>query len=46
MAVWLLGLEEHKTKDGARILHLSQTAVKIRFSRARQELRGCLADRM
>jgi RNA polymerase sigma-70 factor (ECF subfamily) len=42
--VWLLGLEEQKSKEAAQILRLSQTAVKIRFLRARRELRECLAD--
>ncbi|HXA76689.1 MAG TPA: sigma-70 family RNA polymerase sigma factor [Candidatus Acidoferrales bacterium] len=46
VVVWMLGIEEHKSKDAAKILNLSQSAVKIRFSRARQELRECLADRM
>jgi RNA polymerase sigma-70 factor, ECF subfamily len=45
VVVWMLGIEEHKSKDAARMLNLSQSAVKIRFSRARQELRACLADR-
>ena len=46
VVVWMLGIEERKSKDAARILNLSQSAVKIRFSRARQELRECLADRL
>jgi RNA polymerase sigma-70 factor, ECF subfamily len=46
VVVWMLGIEEHKSKDAAKILNLSRSAVKIRFSRARQELRECLADRM
>jgi RNA polymerase sigma-70 factor (ECF subfamily) len=44
--VWLLGLEEQKSREAAQILHLSETAVKIRFLRARRELRECLADRI
>lgn len=44
--VWLLGLEERKTKETARILHLSEAAVKARFLRARRKLRECLAERM
>ncbi len=44
--VWLLGVEEHKSKDAAKILNLTQAAVKTRFLRARQELRECLADRV
>jgi RNA polymerase sigma-70 factor (ECF subfamily) len=46
VVVWMLGIEEQKSKDAARMLNLSQSAVKIRFSRARQELRACLADRV
>jgi RNA polymerase sigma-70 factor, ECF subfamily len=46
VVVWMLGIEEHKSKDAAQMLNLSQSAVKIRFSRARQELRACLADRI
>jgi len=44
--VWLLGLEERRTKETARILYLSEAAVKARFLRARRKLRECLADRM
>jgi len=44
--VWLLGLEERRTKETARILNLSEAAVKARFLRARRKLRECLADRM
>lgn len=44
--VWLLGLEERQTKETARILKLSEAAVKARFLRARRKLRECLADRM
>jgi RNA polymerase sigma-70 factor, ECF subfamily len=46
VVVWMLGIEEHKSKDAAKILNLSESAVKIRFSRARQELRECLAGRI
>jgi len=46
VVVWMLGIEEHNSKDAAKILNLSQSAVKIRFSRARQELRECLAGRI
>jgi RNA polymerase sigma-70 factor, ECF subfamily len=46
VVVWLLGLEERQSKDAAKILNLSQSAVKTRFLRARQELRECLADRV
>jgi RNA polymerase sigma-70 factor, ECF subfamily len=42
--VWLLGLEERQTKETARILNLSEAAVKARFLRARRKLRECLAD--
>jgi RNA polymerase sigma-70 factor (ECF subfamily) len=44
--VWLLGLEERQTKETAKILNLSEAAVKARFLRARRKLRECLADRM
>jgi len=44
--VWLLGLEERRTKETARILNLSEAAVKARFLRARRKLRECLAYRM
>ncbi|MFZ0978885.1 MAG: sigma-70 family RNA polymerase sigma factor [Candidatus Acidiferrales bacterium] len=44
--VWLLGLEERRTKETAKILNLSEAAVKARFLRARRKLRECLADRM
>lgn len=44
--VWLLGLEEHRSKDAAAILKLSQAAVKTRFCRARRQLRECLAERV
>lgn len=46
VVVWLLGLQERQTKEAARILNLSESAVKTRFLRARQQLRECLADRM
>jgi RNA polymerase sigma-70 factor (ECF subfamily) len=46
VVVCLLGLEEHQSKDAARILNLSQSAVKTRFLRARQELRECLSERI
>jgi RNA polymerase sigma-70 factor (ECF subfamily) len=46
VVVWLLGLEERQSKDAAKILNLSPSAVKTRFLRARQELRECLADRV
>ncbi len=44
--VWLLGLEEHRSKEAAAILNLSQAAVKTRFCRARRQLRECLAERV
>jgi RNA polymerase sigma-70 factor, ECF subfamily len=44
--VWLLGLEERQTRETARILNLSEAAVKARFLRARRKLRECLAERM
>lgn len=46
VVVWLLGLQERQTKEAAKILNLSESAVKTRFLRARQQLRECLADRM
>jgi RNA polymerase sigma-70 factor, ECF subfamily len=44
--VSLLGLHEHRSKEVASILNLSQAAVKTRFCRARRQLRECLAERM
>lgn len=44
--VWLLALEERQTKETARILNLSEAAVKARFLRARRKLRECLAERL
>ena len=46
VVVWLLGLEEQQSKDAAKLLNLSRSAIKTRFSRARQELRECLAGRI
>jgi RNA polymerase sigma-70 factor, ECF subfamily len=46
VVVSLVALEEHQSKEAAKILNLSQSAVKTRFLRARQELRECLAQRM
>jgi RNA polymerase sigma-70 factor, ECF subfamily len=46
VVVSLLGLEEHQSKDAAQMLNLSQSAVKTRFLRARQELRECLGERI
>jgi RNA polymerase sigma-70 factor (ECF subfamily) len=46
VAVWLLGLQEWKTKEAARILNVSESALKSRFMHARRELRECLADRI
>jgi RNA polymerase sigma-70 factor (ECF subfamily) len=46
VVVWLLGLQERQTKEAANILKLSQSAVKTRFSRACQQLRECLAERI
>lgn len=46
VVVWLLGMQERQAKEAATILKLSQSAVKTRFSRARQQLRECLADRL
>jgi len=41
--VWLLGIQERKIKEAAEILDLSESAVKSRFMRARQQLRQTLA---
>lgn len=46
VVVRLLGLQEWQAKEAATTLKLSQSAVKTRFSRARQQLRECLAERM
>ena len=46
VVIWLLGLEERRTKEAAKVLHLSQSAVKTRLARARQQLRESLTDRM
>lgn len=46
VVVWLLGLQERQTKEAAKILNLSESAVKTRFLRARQQLRECLAERL
>ncbi len=46
VVVWLLGMQEWQAKEAATMLKLSQSAVKTRFSRARQQLRECLAERM
>jgi RNA polymerase sigma-70 factor (ECF subfamily) len=46
IVVWLVGLQERQTKEAASILKLSQSAVKTRFSRARQQLRECLSERV
>lgn len=43
--VWLLGIEERRTKETARILNVSESAVKSRFLRGRQQLRACLDER-
>jgi RNA polymerase sigma-70 factor (ECF subfamily) len=45
VVVCALGLQERKAKEAARMLDLSQSAVKTRFLRARQQLRQCLAER-
>jgi RNA polymerase sigma-70 factor (ECF subfamily) len=44
--VWMLGMQERKTKETARLLNLSESAVKSRFLRARQQLRESLANRI
>jgi RNA polymerase sigma-70 factor, ECF subfamily len=37
--VWLMGLYERPTKDAAKVLCMSESAVKTRFLRARRQLR-------
>jgi RNA polymerase sigma-70 factor (ECF subfamily) len=44
--VWMLGMQERKTKETARMLNLSVSAVKSRFLRARQQLKESLANRI
>jgi RNA polymerase sigma-70 factor (ECF subfamily) len=44
--VCLLGLEERQNKEVAQALNLSQSALKARFFRARQELRECLGGQI
>jgi RNA polymerase sigma-70 factor (ECF subfamily) len=44
--VWLLGIQERKTKEAAKLLNLSESAVKSRFLRARQQLRESLEHRI
>lgn len=46
VVVWILGLQERKTKEAAKALDLTHSAVKTRFSRARRQLRQCLAERI
>jgi RNA polymerase sigma-70 factor (ECF subfamily) len=46
VVIWLLGLEERRTKEAAKVLHLSQSAVKTRLARARQQLRESLTNRV
>lgn len=46
VVVWMVGLEEKRTGETARILNLSRSAVKTRYGRARQQLRECLAERI
>jgi len=46
VVVWLLALQERRTKEAARVLRLSQSAVKTRLARARQQLRESLTDRL
>lgn len=41
--VWLMGLHERQTKEAAKILRLSESAVKTRFLRARRQLRERLS---
>jgi RNA polymerase sigma-70 factor (ECF subfamily) len=42
--VWMLVMQERKIKETARLLQLSESAVKSRIMRARQQLRESLAD--
>jgi DNA-directed RNA polymerase specialized sigma24 family protein len=42
----MLGMQERKTRETARLLNLSESAVKSRFLRARQQLRESLADQL
>ena len=42
--VWMLVIQERKIKETARFLQLSESAVKSRIMRARQQLRESLAD--
>ena len=44
--VWLRGMQELKISETARILELSESAVKSRFTRARRRLRKILADQL
>jgi RNA polymerase sigma-70 factor (ECF subfamily) len=46
VVVWMVGLEEKRTGEAARILNLSRSAVKTRYGRARQQLREGLAERI
>lgn len=41
--VWLMGLHERPTKEAAKILCISESAVKTRFLRARRQLRERLS---
>jgi RNA polymerase sigma-70 factor, ECF subfamily len=42
--VWMLVMQERKIKETAQLLRLSESAVKSRIMRARQQLRESLAD--
>ena len=44
--VWLRGMQELKITETARILELSVSAVKSRFTRARRQLRRIIADQI
>jgi RNA polymerase sigma-70 factor, ECF subfamily len=44
VVVWMLVMQERKIKETARLLQLSESAVKSRIMRARQQLRESLAD--
>ena len=44
--VWMVGLEEKRSKEVAQRLNMSEAAVKAQFLRARYRLRECLMDRV
>jgi RNA polymerase sigma-70 factor (ECF subfamily) len=46
VVVWLLVMQEREIKEAARLLRLSESAVKSRILRARGKLRKSLAGRV